>query len=157
MTEDQTKLACYWNTPFNKICLGMKVDNTKRWIVVNYTASSLYDVIVSGTFKATKVGRKSWESLIVGSVLQNNCNQEGFNLRMANKLWSKSISYMNIRIGLVANDQNDCDSCNSCLGFGTSVHGCYEKFPRKTTCGNLGVCGKLDDKNTAAFGYILVQ
>ena len=132
----------------------MKVDNTKRWILVNYTESSLYDVIVSGTFKATKAGRKSWESLIVGSALLDNCNQEGFNLRMANNHWSNS--YMNIRIGLAANDQNECDCCDSCLGFGTSVHGCFEIFPRKTTCGNLGVCGKRN-KNTAAFGYILVQ
>ena len=31
---------------------------------------------------------------------------------------------MNLRIGFVANNQNDCLSCDSCIGFGISVQGC---------------------------------
>ena len=30
LTEKQTKLASYWNTPFERICLGMKVNNDTK-------------------------------------------------------------------------------------------------------------------------------
>jgi hypothetical protein len=41
LNEKQTKLASYWNTPFNKICLGMKVNGVTKWIALNYTTNSL--------------------------------------------------------------------------------------------------------------------
>ena len=47
--DTQIKLASYWNTPFEKICLGMKVedDSQPKWIVINNTANSLFNVIVN--------------------------------------------------------------------------------------------------------------
>ena len=56
LTEKQTKLASYWNTPFNKICLGMKVNNVTKWIVINHKASSLFNFIADGVFRYTYVG-----------------------------------------------------------------------------------------------------
>ena len=152
LNEKQTKLASYWNTPFNKICLGMKVNGATKWISLNYTNNSLHSVIEDGTLKGTTFGKEAWKSLIDGSSLQENCNEEGFNIQMN----YGSQRYMNIRIGLVANNQNNCNSCDSCIGFGTSVIGC-ENDVRSTTCGNMAVCNHLSNKNTAAFGYILVQ
>ena len=152
LTEKQTKLASYWNTPFDKICLGMKVNNVTKWIVINHQASSLFNVIVDGVFKNTAVGKEKWLSLMDGSLLQENCNREGFNL-------IKSYRYrvqLKVRIGVIANNQNHCNSCDSCFGFGTSVRGCNGKI-RKTTCANIAICGKLNNKNTPAFGYIFVQ
>jgi hypothetical protein len=156
LNEKQTKLASYWNTLFNKICLGMKVNGATKWIALNYTTNSLHSVIKDGTFKKTTVGEEAWKSLINGSSLQENCNEEGFNIRM-NYMFSRR-RYMNIRIGLVANNQNDCDTYNSCIGFGTSVRGCWVDV-RSTTCGaaNMANCVQLNNKNTAAFGYILVK
>ena len=155
LNEKQAKLASYWNTPFNKICLGMKVNGATKWIALNYTTNSLHSVIEDGTFKGTTFGKEAWKSLIDGSSLQENCNEEGFNMHMNYAIYQWRW-YMNIRIGLVANDQNNCDSCNSCIGFGTSVSGCGDDV-RSTTCGNMAVCNQLNNKNTAAFGYILVQ
>jgi hypothetical protein len=63
---------------------------------------------------------------------------------------------MNIRIGVVASNEENCDSCDSCIGFGTSVSGC-ENDVRNTTCGSMAFCNYMNNKNTAAFGYILVQ
>jgi hypothetical protein len=131
----------------------MRVNGETKWVSFDYKASSLYSVIKEGTFKSTNLGKKAWISLIDGSALQENCNREGFNVVAEN---SFQTSYIKIRIGLAANDQNDCYSCNSCIGFGTSVLGCHGD-ERSTTCGNIAVCGKLDNKDTAAFGYILVQ
>ncbi|XP_028396197.1 uncharacterized protein LOC114520171 [Dendronephthya gigantea] len=152
LTEKQTKLASYWNTPFNKICLGMKVDNQTRWITLNYAAKSLYNVIGDGSFKSTSVGRDAWKSLIDGSVLQNNCNEEGINYVGNN---NGRTHFVRARIGIVANNQNDCKSCDSCIGFGTSAR-CDDDI-RNTTCGNIAVCGQMGNKNTPAFGFILVH
>jgi hypothetical protein len=80
LNEKQTKLASHWNTPFNKICLGMKVDGATKWITSNYTANSLHSVIEDGTYKETTFGKEAWMSVIDGSSLQKNCNQEGFNI-----------------------------------------------------------------------------
>ena len=159
LSEKQTKLASYWNTPFNKICLGMKVNGTTNWIVMSYKASSLFNMIAGGYFTATTVGKNAWKSLIKDSYLQDYCNQEGFNIVTKNKFYKYRIAYNNVRIGLVANNQNDCESCDSCIGFGTSVHGC-DGDVRNTSCGNIMTyyCTKLENnKYTAAFGYILVQ
>jgi hypothetical protein len=159
LNEKQTKLASYWNTPFNKICLGMKVNGVTKWIASNYTANSLHSVMEDGTFKTTTFGKKAWKSLIDGSYLQKNCNEEGFNTQGDYTFVGTSTTLrwsMNIRIGLVANNQNNCGSCNTCIGFGISVSGCGD-YVRSTACGNITVCYQLNNKNTAAFGYILVQ
>jgi hypothetical protein len=155
LNKKQTKLASYWNTPFNKICLGMKVNGVTKWIASNYTTNSLHSVIEDGTFKGTTFGKEAWKSLIDDSFLQENCNEEGFNLQGVYK-YGKSQWNMKIRIGLVANNQEHCGTCDSCIGFGTSVSGCNDDV-RNTTCGNMAFCGYSNNKNTAAFGYILVQ
>jgi hypothetical protein len=160
LNEKQTKLASYWNTPFNKICLGMKVNGATKWIALNCTTNSLHSVIVDGTFKGTTFGKEAWKSLVNGSSLQENCDEEGFNIQGVYKKYTGITTwrwYMNIRIGLVANNENSCDSCDSCIGFGTSVSGCEDYDISSTTCGNMAVCYQLNNKNTAAFGYILVQ
>ena len=153
LNETQTKLASYWNTRFNKICLGMKVNGATKWIALNYTANSLHSVMKEGTFKKTTVGKEAWKSLIDGSSLQENCNEEGFNIQWDHEYGT---SQMNIRIGLIANNDNNCNDCDSCIGFGTSIRGCWDDV-RSTTCGNMAFCGYFNQKNTEAFGYILVQ
>ena len=152
MTETQTKLASYWNTPFDKICLGMKVKGVTKWIVIDYQASSLYNVIADEDYKRLYVGRNKWLSLMDGSRLQENCDEEGFNI---NREGHRS-AHFKVRIGIIADDHNNCKSCNSCIGFGTSVRSCGGQI-RKTTCGNIAICNKLNNKNTPAFGYIFVQ
>ena len=152
MTEKQTKLASYWNTPFDKICLGMKVNGVTKWIVINHQASSLFNVIADGIFKNTTAGKNKWLSLMDGSRLQKNCNKEGFNINIHG--YSPNAN-LKVRIGIIANNQDDCISCDSCIGFGNLVRGC-DGETRKTTCGNIGICSRRD-KNTTAFGYIFVQ
>ncbi|XP_028396278.1 uncharacterized skeletal organic matrix protein 5-like [Dendronephthya gigantea] len=142
LTEKESKLASYWNTPFTKICLGMSYNGTRKWMTVHYTASSLYSLIAEGQFRATTAGRASWKSLIAGSSLQKYCNKEGFNI--PNNVGIK------MRIGIVANEYNNCHSCNSWIAYGNVVSG--------MTCGNRArYQGDNGDKDLATFGYILVQ
>ncbi|KAL9953805.1 hypothetical protein ACROYT_G041271 [Oculina patagonica] len=101
----ETKLPTYWNTPFSKICLGMKIGHQINLIVVNKQANSLYSLIADGNYRATSLGRNTWKTLIGSQAsLQNNCNKEGFNALSGGKSDAKA------RIGFLGNQQNDCSS-----------------------------------------------
>ena len=64
-----------------------------------------------------------------------------------NSGWAKA------RIGIVANQENDCNSCDSRIGFGTG--GAHDD---SNTCGNEATHSPDNgDKHIKAFGYILVQ
>ncbi|RMX40206.1 hypothetical protein pdam_00016556 [Pocillopora damicornis] len=77
-----------------------------------------------------------------------NCNKEGFNAISGRSDRSK------VRIGIVSNEQDDCDSCNSLIGFGTGSHPNDAK-----SCGNEADVYDSDNeqKSIKAMGYILVQ
>ena len=130
----------------------MKVNGVAKWIVINHQASSLLNVIANGVFERRYVGKNNWLSLMDGSDLQQHCNREGFSINIPGQ---SPNAHLKVRIGIIANNENNCDSCNSCIGFGTLVRGC-DGETRKTTCGNIVICDKFN-KNTAAFGYIFVQ
>ncbi|XP_028390758.1 uncharacterized skeletal organic matrix protein 5-like isoform X2 [Dendronephthya gigantea] len=148
MSEKETKLASYWNTPFTKICLGMKdKSDSVKWIVIKHKANSLFELIANGEFIETKVGENQWKSLITDSELQPYCNKEGFNIDGGHQTY--------LRIGLVANNNNDCKSCNSCIGFGASVRGCNNQL-RSIACGNIYDC-RQTYRSTPNSGYIYVQ
>ena len=142
----ETKLPTYWSTPFSKICLGMKIGHQIKFILINRNANSLYSLIADDLYRATSLGRGTWKSLIGSQAsLQANCNREGFNVGRGDE--SKA------RIGIVANNENDCDSCDSRVGFGTGG-----RHDDSNTCGNEATySGDGGDKHIKAMGYILVQ
>jgi len=144
----QTKLPTYWNTPFSKICLGMKIGHQIKFIVINKHANSLYSLIADGRYRATSLGRNTWKTLIgLQASLQRNCNKEGFNAVGSNSDMSKA------RIGIVGNQQNHCNSCDSRIGFGTGGN-----FDDSNTCGNEATHSPDNgNKHIKAMGYILVQ
>ena len=130
----------------------MKVKSVTKWIEVSHPASSLYDAISDGTFKSTKAGKDKWKSLIDESALQENCDEEGLNLKKKHN-WSSK--YIKIRIGLAANNENNCKSPDSCIGFGISVGGYRDG--KSTSCGNLCLFCWSQNKNIPAFGFILIK
>ena len=136
----EAKLPSYWTSPFSKICLGMKIGQQQiKFIVMNKQASSLYSLIADGQRRTTSLGRNTWLSLM-GSYgfLDPNCNREGFNVVSDDSgLMGKA------RIGILANNDNDCVTCDTRMGFGTGG-----KYNNEISCGNHG---------QTALGYILVQ
>mmetsp|Transcript_76424 Transcript_76424/g.120596 ORF Transcript_76424/g.120596 Transcript_76424/m.120596 type:complete len:296 (-) Transcript_76424:160-1047(-) len=141
----ETKLPTYWNTPFNKICLGMKIGQQFKSVVINHQARSLYSLIADGKYRATSLGRNTWKKLIGSRAsLQLNCNMEGFNVF---KTTSKA------RIGILSNEYNNCYKPDSRIGFGTGG------YPDDSnTCGNEALHGGDNgDQHIKAMGYILVQ
>ena len=143
--SQETKLPTYWNTPFSKICLGMKISGQLRFIVINKQANSLYSLIADGTYRATSLGRD--ELIGADGSLQKGCNKEGFNAVGTASDHSKA------RVGYIANNQNDCGSCDSRIGFGTGG------YPDNSiTCGNVAAYFPDNgNRNIKAMGYILVQ
>ncbi|PFX13383.1 Protocadherin Fat 4 [Stylophora pistillata] len=144
----ETKLPTYWNTSFSKICLGMKIGNLSRFILVKKQASSLYSLIADGQYRDTRLGRNTWK-LLIGSEasLQSNCDKEGFNPTSRNEGNAKA------RIGIIANDNKNCRYCDSRIGFGTGGYG-----DDSNTCGNEARHNSDNgDKHIKAMGYILVQ
>ena len=148
LDSQETKLPTYWNTPFSKICLGMKIGHQIKFTVINVHANSLYSLIADGHYRATSLSRNTWKTLIGSQAsLQYNCNKEGFNAVCSSSSNSRA------RIGVVGNNENDCSSCDSRIGFGTAG------YPDDTnTCGNTASAGPDNgNRHIKTMGYILVQ
>ena len=146
--QQETKLPTYWNTPFSQICLGMKIGHQIKFLVIYKHANSLFSLTADGKYRATSLGRNTWKTLIGSSAsLQPHCNREGFNVISNAKKDSKA------RIGIISNQQNDCSSSESRIGFGTGG-----TADDSNTCGNEAVShADNGDKHIKAMGYILVQ
>ena len=147
--NQETKLPTYWNTPFTKICLGMRVGSETKFIAIPKNASSLHSLIADGNYRSTSMGRQTWKSLIGSQAsLQRNCNKEGFNAAC-----TRPGPIRAARIGILGNNENDCVTCDSRIGFGTG-----RAHDDSNTCGNEATYGGDNgDRHIKAMGYILVQ
>ena len=126
----------------------MKIGQQINFIIINKQADSLYSLIADGQYRATSLGRDTWKRLIGSEAsLQNNCNKEGFNAAGSAEGPSKA------RIGILGNEQNDCHTSDSRIGFGTGG------YPDDSnTCGNEATYGPDNgNKHIKAMGYILVH
>ena len=143
LDHQETKLPTYWSTPFTKICLAMKIGHQVNSIVINKQANSLHSLIADGNYRSTSLGRDTWKKLIGQKAsLQRNCNQEGFNCH-----GPPQISNMKVKIGIISNEQKDCITADSSIGFGTGIYPHHDN-----TCGN-----DMGWNNIKAMCYILVQ
>ena len=126
----------------------MKIDQKVNFIVINHHSSSLFSLIADGQYRATSLGRDTWKTLIGPQAsLQNNCNIEGFNAI------GGSASHSKARIGYIANEQNDCSSCDSRIGIGTGGYS-----DDGNTCGNRASHNPDNGvKSIKVMGYILMQ
>ena len=141
LTENETKLASYHNTPFTKICLGMTVNNATNMILLNHSANSLYNVIADGIYRRTYLGRDVWLTLVNDGEIQEYCNKEGFNVEVVGtKLF--------LRIGLAGNEQDNCVTPDSSIGFGMQ----YDEPGQRRSSGIIYV-----SSHVPSFGYIFVQ
>ena len=114
--HDETKMPSFWSTPFTKLCLGMQgAGQETKWITVSCKARSLHSLMSTKTYHETNVGRGKWKSLLADSSLQRNCNREGFNVKPSNGKSDAAVT----RIGILGNNEDDCHSCNSRIGFGS--------------------------------------
>ena len=119
-----------------------------RFIVIKKQANSLYSLIADGQYRSTSLGRNTWKSLIGSQAsLQTNCSKEGFNAVGSGADYSKA------RIGILGNNEYDCGTCDSRIGFGTGGY-----YDHSNTCGNDAAWFPDNfDRHIKAMGYIFVQ
>jgi hypothetical protein len=143
-----------WNAvAFTQLRVGLATGkDATRWVVVSQAARSLHDLIAGG-YVATKLGRDAWMGLVTGSSLEPNCNYEGFNAAPDGVLGTP---YARVRIGIVANNEDDCTSPDSFLGIGGHVTSCGPP-PDTTSVGNVAGCTGNADVNLPAFGFVMVR
>ncbi|CAH3151071.1 unnamed protein product, partial [Porites lobata] len=106
--------------------------------------ASQLSLIADGLYCSTSLGRNSWKALLGSQApLQRNCNGEGFN----------TVRQARVRIGILGNNQDDCATVDSRIGFGMQGLPDYS-----ITCGVVAERQSDNgDKFIHSFGYILVQ
>ena len=83
-------------------------------------------------------------SLLNDAVLQSACNKEGFNGRCSGP---RRMS----RIGIFGDDEDDCSSCNTVIGFG------FEMKSLKWSSGHTYDKYGEPVKKLGTFGYIFIH
>ena len=150
-TFKEAKFAAFSSVSFHSICVGMRNSLGVKWLRFNITATSLRNLFKDREFVATNLGRSTWKRLMPDSSLQRNCRNEGFNVR-------HSGGRIYARIGIIANQENDCASPDSFIGFGTIYQQLCSPSLNRISCGNYAACSPDNgDKSVPAMGYILVQ
>lgn len=154
----ETKLPSYHTIPVNELLMGMEypigADPAAldlEWLSVPVPAAdSLYELISTGQHSPTSVGREAWKGLVAGSSLQPNCNKEGLNV------WGPDTpEHHRIRVGIIANEQDDCNSPNSRIGIGGRGYVC-DTLSNAT--GNFAGCESDNgDVNLITFGVLFVR
>ena len=125
----------------------MSRNGVTKWMQFTHHGSSLYDMISDGNFRPTTVSNKKWLSLINGTKLQKKCSKKGFNIKC---------NGFKGRFGIFANDEDDCSSSDSWIGFGLWSN---EKCGKTSsmTCGSAIMCPADSRKQFSTFGYIFVK
>jgi hypothetical protein len=158
-SRTEAKLLPYLATNFTQIRLVFEEGSSVRSLVIASSGSSLRAVF-SGPSVSTTTGRASWLTLLSSAQLQANCNQEGFNLSFPN--WAESQN-VKVRLGIVGNEQADCESPDSWIGIGGFVGAatpCFAPVPR-LTAGNVspgpGTCNGPAQRLAPVFAHVFVR
>jgi cysteine-rich repeat protein len=144
----EAKLETFNAVGFSEVRLGLEYpigSGNIGWLVLPLGASSLQSLFQQQI--ATAIGPAAWQSALPGSLLQPYCNAEGTN---------QGNSYARVRIGIVANQENDCDSPDSFIGIGGADAGQCGFGPPST--GNQACY--MPDSSTSeldSFGWIFVR
>ncbi len=154
LDRNEAKLQSFMSIAFTDVLIGLeqpigamgpRVLKTQK---LPAAKASLTAMFAGNVYTPTMIGRASWKALISGSSLQINCNREGFN--------SNPMNAARTRIGIVANQENNCSSPDSYIGIGNAAAPCGPAPERAV--GNVAGCmADNGDKNLPAFGVVFVR
>jgi hypothetical protein len=158
--DNEAKLETWNSVPFGEILIGLRQGTSTRYAVLGAAASSLYNAFVGGIYSALPVSRVTWKGLLASSSLQPNCNKAGINV-LADPGWPDPGTVpelARVRIGILGNNEADCQSPDSFIGIGGRANVCT--VDSSVTVGNVAGCGGdigTDPFKAIAFGYVYVR
>ena len=135
-----------WQVKVQAVRVGL-YDGAWRWLDLPVDATSLQAIFVTGQPVTTGAGMPAWEALMSDGSLQNHCQVEGFNVTGGST---------SIRVGILGNNESDCNTPDSWIGLGGSASIC--NIPATLTCGDVACYGGDNgDRKTAVYGAIFVR
>ncbi|EDO46683.1 predicted protein [Nematostella vectensis] len=156
--HQETKLPTFWGTEFSRVCVGMQKPGTSniQWmgISMNSTRPSLQSVFTGDRLEAN-IPDKDWRNLLgsTEATLQRNCQRSGFNA-ICERAWGPRA-----RIGIVANNEMDCYSCDSVIGIGIDAE-YWQHYSAGNMCdywcSNLEHTNDMRENFQATMSYVLV-
>lgn len=160
LDHSEAKLPSYTRVPLTELLVGFEVpigvdpdDPKMNWIRLPVAGASLHALIAPGAYTPTQLGREAWKDTIAGSSLQSFCNREGLNVSGDNP------AGVRVRVGIIANEYNDCEYTDSRIGVG-GHGGDYTELcgTQDLPTGNFAGCSADNGTvNLPAFAWILVR
>jgi len=154
-----SKFQSYVNLAFGEVMLKMKTGET--WNRMQWAkAGNSMQAVMQGGHQTTGKTRAQWKAMMPSSSLQPYCNVEGFNtLKYGGGWWDTGYyGVMRQRLGIVANQENNCGSCDSRLGIGGGGSYCGPNSVASYAAGNFAYCSAdAGDRSTQAIGYLYVR
>jgi hypothetical protein len=153
LDTSEYKSSLYWQLPFSFVrvgFLGSRSNNVISWASFPFSASSLHACIADGVTRLIPLDRNAWKNLVGGGSLQLNCNRSGFNVQSDGAYDTKA------RLGILGNEQNECNSPDSRIGFGAQGTNCG--MDNTNSVGNECICGGDNGEiHYKAYGFIMVR
>jgi streptogramin lyase len=156
LAASDAKFAAFANVPLDEVMVGMNTSLSSgatgalgdfRLLRLPIAGASLMSLFQGGTLNSS-VGRNAWKGLLDNSSLQANCNAEGININPAGST--------RVRVGIVNNQENDCNSPDSRLGLGGRGNACGQNDD--ITAGNSARCtGDNGNVDIAANGLLFAR
>lgn len=169
MDTTEARLEAFSRLPVSSLLLGMSAldGSNPHWmeLALPRTFPSLQAAFASGADISTNAGRSPWLSLanITSDYLQPNCNAEGCNVRPPSICAALGVSgtldgYCSVvRVGLLGNNEGDCLTPDSFIGFGGYTYWTAQSASPFYTCGVASHDAGISHPRyeTPLFGYIL--
>lgn len=157
-----SKTHAFWTHPVSQLRLGLRWQGVMRWIdlplpatataadgsVVAVAGQTLQTLFSAEVAVDSQMGLLAWEALMGQGSLQSHCHQEG--------LHAGPVGGIRVRIGIVGNNEPNCDSIDSWIGAGGPAGLCNTSDT--PTAGNVA-CYSADwgSGTRAAVAYVLVR
>jgi hypothetical protein len=145
------KYASFFSVPVNNVRIVMNTNGNVQQMTFAYQASSLLDIFANGQYKSVAISRSQWQQMVPNASLQPNCAKTGFNVH-DNGGWQ----FTSVRIGIIANQEGDCNTPDSRIGLGGFGTACGQNG--SVASGNTCRCGcDKGDKDVGSYGEVWVK
>jgi hypothetical protein len=123
--QTEAKVEAYNTLGFSEVMVGLTMpevaDGTYRKLSFNIGPQTSMLAVMQGGYINSGLGRAAWHGLGNNGAgpLQANCNQEGINVNPAG-----GDPFARVRIGILGNNEMDCDTPDSYIGIGGAGTAC---------------------------------